>query len=579
MSTALHRNLPALVLLASFVCPGAGLDAQCVVPPEMLGWWSMDELAPALSGSSDISWGHDGALWSLFVGPPVPVPGKAGGALRFAGMAVGGVNGVLVPYAPELSLGTSDLSVDAWVRLDAFPTSVMISGGVPAQYASILSTGHELSAGNDWFTFGLGEHEGSAELMLAMVDTDAGVGSFHRSEGADIPVGSWVHVAVSAARTTGDVVFYMNGQAVGTVTVQGPLVAESVDLDPAEQLMIGAANNGAWSLRALDGTLDEVELFHRVLAPSEVLSIAVHGKCKDFAHVPLMDVLCGAETSRDIAVTLRNESAVSADYRWWLEALPAGGLCTAAGPTGFDLPGAAAFVNVTLPAGGSQSWIATLHHPTLALGDLSCYRVVAENLDTGHVFDAKGLLQRLPCPSAAPLEGVGPLLSVVPGAAQTLSFALGDVAGVGSSVDYELRVIVDGPGSLLPSPPKLQGVSTGSTPAAASGAAGAQTVPGFMSGSFAAGAGRLSGPRATPVDLLDFLIPESQAVSLEGLSPGTPVTGQLAVPMGGVGVLDVSVDFEIHVPLVTLDVVLLADLDGDGVAEVVASKGIRSSVP
>jgi hypothetical protein len=73
--------------------------------------------------------------------------------------------------------------------------------------------------------------------------------------------------------------------------------------------------------------------------------------------------------------------------------------------------------------------------------------------------------------------------------------------------------------------------------------------------------------------------PGSAPISLNGLPPGEPVSGMVVVNPGQSVPVSVSVSFVEHDPFRFYDIVLLTDLDGDGVIapnEVIAATGARS---
>ena len=90
--------------------------------------------------------------------------------------------------------------------------------------------------------------------------------------------GSWHHVAVTVSRalSTG-ILFYLDGVA----TQFGDPTLRSGSLSCTSPLRIGCESYSVDSL--FSGTLDEIELFNRVLNPSEVVAIfsaGSAGKCK-----------------------------------------------------------------------------------------------------------------------------------------------------------------------------------------------------------------------------------------------------------------------------------------------------------
>jgi hypothetical protein len=97
-----------------------------------------------------------------------------------------------------------------------------------------------------------------------------------------IPQSQWVHVTITVDRT-GPVEVYLDG--VGVASFSAP--SDTISLTTLRPLVIGGTYTSGTSampspLADARGYLDEIEIFHRVLTPSEVMDIALptKGKCK-----------------------------------------------------------------------------------------------------------------------------------------------------------------------------------------------------------------------------------------------------------------------------------------------------------
>ena len=72
---------------------------------------------------------------------------------------------------------------------------------------------------------------------------------------------------------------------------------------------------------------------------------------------------------------------------------------------------------------------------------------------------------------------------------------------------------------------------------------------------------------------------QSQRLSLNGLPPGTRYIGNLSIAPGQTGEIPLTARYLSLHPLGFDDLVLSADLDGDGVPEPLTSVGLRSYIP
>src|SRR5439155_18632690 len=69
--------------------------------------------------------------------------------------------------------------------------------------------------------------------------------------------------------------------------------------------------------------------------------------------------------------------------------------------------------------------------------------------------------------------------------------------------------------------------------------------------------------------------PLNQSVRLNGLPPGEPVIGTLTLAPGGEGTVSVDVSYDPYMGIPLSEIILEADLDGDGVPEPAAVIPIR----
>jgi hypothetical protein len=241
-----------IILLVAVVVPQS-LYAQCITPPSgMVAWWPLDETSGPTANDIAGSVNNSGT----WISSPVPVTGKVAGALSFNGS-----NSVDVPDQAELNFGTSDFSIDLWIKTtNASGTRTILdkrTGSLPnvTGYALYLYNGY---------------------LGLNLSD---GAGYTGWNSTAFVANGNWHHVAVTVDRdNTSGLLFYMDGSLVGT-----PFDPTGRQLTLTNTAPFVMARNLISPSYTFAGTLDELELFKRVLDSLEVRSIWTAdslGKCK-----------------------------------------------------------------------------------------------------------------------------------------------------------------------------------------------------------------------------------------------------------------------------------------------------------
>ncbi|MCG8458923.1 MAG: LamG domain-containing protein, partial [Holophagales bacterium] len=221
-------------------------DAPCADPPDgMAAWWPLDE--PAGLTAAELVGGRDG----FHVANPLPIPGRVAGALAFDGLS----DSVRVGYHPSLDPGTGDFSLDFWVRSDWIDKQTIFDAFGPGDLE-----GYRVATDADTLYFQMGDGLNSI-YVLGTVPLD----------------NAWHFVAITVDRDDpAGGVFYLDGAPVSTFdpTLHPGSLTSGADLHMATRW------DGSRNLR---GDLDEVELFHRVLEPAEVLDIyqaGGAGKCK-----------------------------------------------------------------------------------------------------------------------------------------------------------------------------------------------------------------------------------------------------------------------------------------------------------
>jgi len=219
----------------------------CVTPPSgMVAWWPLDET----SGTT----AHDIAGYpnnGTCVNCPTPVSGKVDGALYFVQNHY-----IEVPPQTELDFGTGNFSIDAWIK------SVQCKDGILSPIVDKLDV-----SSNTGFFFYLDQHPAGTVFLKLNIN-----GSTFTST-SSFQANTWTHVAVTINRTPGSNAvgtFYINGIPSGIFTPVNSTVTNNLPLWIGETRVTGGR---------CETTLDEIELFNRVLSPDEIKGIYNAGSC------------------------------------------------------------------------------------------------------------------------------------------------------------------------------------------------------------------------------------------------------------------------------------------------------------
>ena len=238
----------------------------CVAPPTgAVSWWTGDGTATDIQGT------NDGTL----AGGASFVEGRVGSAFSFDG--IGGR--VMIPDSQALRFGTTNLTVDAWIKApqNTWHRSIIGKDQSSFPFASIL--------------FNLNDQ---GRLQFAVTDCGTGDCGWTAPGGggsrqavqspARIDDGAFHHVA--GVRHASGYELYVDGQLVATRAEP----ARNGDSDAP--LFIGiqeiSANNTV--LNPFNGVIDEVGIFSRALSASEIQSIynaGSAGKCRPANRPPI----------------------------------------------------------------------------------------------------------------------------------------------------------------------------------------------------------------------------------------------------------------------------------------------------
>lgn len=199
--------------------------------PDLLAWWRFDE-ATGMQAADSSGNGHHGSLENL--SGDEWESGRIGGSLRIEN----GNERVVVPHADSLNLG-ENYSITAWIKLNRVPFygRIAVKGGETDGWGMVVPN----APGLNWVYAGTG----------------------YASPGNVLGTGKWELIAVTYDGST--LRYYVDGELVDTKAVT--LSA----LPNEESIYIG---NYPTLARPLDGAIDELRIYKRVLSPLEIAGMA-----------------------------------------------------------------------------------------------------------------------------------------------------------------------------------------------------------------------------------------------------------------------------------------------------------------
>ncbi|MCP3977973.1 MAG: hypothetical protein GY716_01400 [bacterium] len=231
---------------------GVGDACECIdPPPEMAGWWPLDEREGPLAVDDALT--NDGD----YVNSPQPIlDGAVDWALSFRGTD----DYVQVPHDSSMNCGEGDITIDGWIRTDSVSASFELVVGKRASSPQLQG----------WLIY-----ISARELALQMVS--AGVSPSYWAE-YTLPDGDWHHFAVTVDRDVPNGgKWYIDG------VLRNSFTALQGSLDNTNPLRMGYRTDNYFPPLDFGGDLDEVQLFCRNLSEAEILDIwnaGPGGKCR-----------------------------------------------------------------------------------------------------------------------------------------------------------------------------------------------------------------------------------------------------------------------------------------------------------
>jgi hypothetical protein len=226
------------------VADGGALGCPDASDPTLEAYYRLDEGAGTVVTDCS-SHGRNGAM----VGAPGSwTTGKLGSALVVSSDDAGS-GCVDIPTFPNI---TGALTVAAWVRVDKAPAP-NLPGFIVDKSMNLNTEGWRMST----------EASGGDFALTLGGIGDAGLDQFGSQKGFDL--GSWMHVAVVVDPATHDAI-YVNGVLDTTKSSPSATVASGADL------RLGCRGDTS-PTTFFDGALDEVRIYSRALAASEISAL------------------------------------------------------------------------------------------------------------------------------------------------------------------------------------------------------------------------------------------------------------------------------------------------------------------
>lgn len=278
------------VLTPTFLCHESPF---CIPPPENLeAWYSLD-------GSAEDS---AFALHAVVEGDPMYVAGMVGQALDFDGSG----DALTAPHGTTNDVTTNDFSIDLWARVD--PNNPGVRVFVEKREMTPRVRGYSFYVFNGELRFQMADGAGPSSTC----SFSASASCTNYLSGHSVNDGAWHFLTVTVDRDdpTG-IRWYVDGVEVGTRA--NPTV-RSGSLSNSGDLHIGRGEPGTFHIR---GTLDEVEIFPRVLQPAEIQALyhsKDRGKCKNRIGAPWDISMCLNDTKAQVPVEICNDSTTSRTY-------------------------------------------------------------------------------------------------------------------------------------------------------------------------------------------------------------------------------------------------------------------------
>lgn len=206
----------------------------------LVGYWNFDEGSGIIANDTS---GNDND--GLLINSPAWTTGKLGNALNFSGTNY-------VDCGNAASLHVQNYSLTAWIKPSSIPILEyrIISNGVVGTFSGAVDFGFD-----------------SGGRLFIVHENVTGEDTCYSQAGSLFPVDVWSFVAVTYDATTEAVLMYVN-QGVVSTTINTMRVPNP---NPSYNMRIATMGNPV--TRVFQGSIDEVRLYNRTLAPEEIMQV------------------------------------------------------------------------------------------------------------------------------------------------------------------------------------------------------------------------------------------------------------------------------------------------------------------
>lgn len=409
---------------------------DCTPPPTNMALWLPFDQVSSPGATRNVISGYGGVLWPLGTGP-APVNGWfAGNSLWFDGAS----QYVTVQSHDLVDITTGDFSIDAWIFVE----------GASANEAVVVEKSVTQGSAIRGYSLSLQKSSASYGYDLRFQLADGTASSWQTTLAAPIASG-WRHVAVTVERkSTSGGRFYLDGSLVGTFNP----AARQGSLSNTRPFTVGSHSTTPSGF--FFGAIDEVELFRRALAPTEVAALfnaKSSGKCKQFVQAYPDTIYCENSTSTTIGAYLFNFTPNATTFTGSFQPLKVSPFFPFA-PT--NLP---VFPPPTVvgPWGTQPVWTSATKPPGMGSGAIATY-LTPFTASSGKSSTALGRIVNRPDIYCS--TGPATLVQAVPlGGTSTVRLSFGNAGIPSGSLSY--KVVAVGPDGLLSQTLSLNGMPPG----------------------------------------------------------------------------------------------------------------------
>jgi len=214
----------------------------------LVGYWAMNEGRGSTVGDSSGN-GNTGTL----VAGPIWANGKRSNALTFSFASTSYAN---IPLASNFNFGSGNMTVSGWVKA----TFANDGGGVVTKGSGVFNGG-----GVGW---AVRERNSGARRIEFCINDGIGVcNRVSNSNAGALTANTWYFFAFTYVRSTGEVIAYLNDLAPVTNTNSTGTYTDSY------AMQIGNSGDGS-----IDGSVDDVRLYNRVLSATEIAALYKTGQ-------------------------------------------------------------------------------------------------------------------------------------------------------------------------------------------------------------------------------------------------------------------------------------------------------------